>query len=455
MAQALRAGRLATIPLAGLLVACGGGAPAAVPRSGGAPHRAVLANGLTVLVRPDHRHPRVAVEIIYRAGIAHEPEGKPHVAHLAEHLAVKGATKSFPALGSYTWLQGRGLANAETLLSLVHFDAVVAPPDVEEVLRIEGERLTSLAIGDDLLAQEAALCRQEIESVRNAPWGSLGKFALMGLHQAWRYRRTQVPVAAAASSAAVADVKAFLDAHATPSQALVVVVGDIDAADVQRHAAKHLGAIPRRDPPAPTWPRAVSGGDVVSDLGATVVALVGRDVPPALADRLGLAMFGGYLSERLAADAALQEMSRSHLTSSAVYPVNDFPFFVLAEARPGAAPEALAAHLESALAAAVTSMDAATYERVRHAFLVFLQSSLLTSPQPMRGVSHDMVLGQEALNIGMREVLRDMRPEDLVVDDLGKRDHAWMKELLARTLAPSARVRYVLRDGGAPVGVAR
>ena len=50
-----------------------------------------LDNGLTVLVREDHKLPIVSIEVVYQAGSRNDPPGKAGLAHLFEHLLFYGS----------------------------------------------------------------------------------------------------------------------------------------------------------------------------------------------------------------------------------------------------------------------------------------------------------------------------------------------------------------------------
>ncbi len=50
-----------------------------------------LDNGLTVIVREDHKLPIVSVEVVYQAGSRNDPPGKSGLAHLFEHLLFYGS----------------------------------------------------------------------------------------------------------------------------------------------------------------------------------------------------------------------------------------------------------------------------------------------------------------------------------------------------------------------------
>ena len=86
-------------PRAGLLLACASLASVAVAAAvegAYASDRASefkLANGLTVVVIPDHRAPVVTQMVWYKVGAADEPPGSSGIAHFLEHLMFKGTDK--------------------------------------------------------------------------------------------------------------------------------------------------------------------------------------------------------------------------------------------------------------------------------------------------------------------------------------------------------------------------
>src|SRR5262245_20851697 len=61
-----------------------------------------LANGLEVVVIPDHRTPVVTHMLWYKVGAADETPGKTGLAHFLEHLLFKGTKKNPQGLFSQT-----------------------------------------------------------------------------------------------------------------------------------------------------------------------------------------------------------------------------------------------------------------------------------------------------------------------------------------------------------------
>ncbi len=156
--------------------------------------RLELDNGWTVLLRAHPGSGKVAIASFYRAGVFHEPEGLAHLSHAVEHLTVYSGTESYAPREAYQLLGQQGMANAETLASVVRYDYVVPSDGVEMALRVEAERLVSARFTDDVMAEEVSRCLQEVDFVHSQPQGGLIKFGLMGLNQVGRHGAAHVSV---------------------------------------------------------------------------------------------------------------------------------------------------------------------------------------------------------------------------------------------------------------------
>src|SRR5579883_2391393 len=73
-----------------------------------------LANGLQVVVIPNHRVPAVTQMVWYKVGAADEPPGKSGIAHFLEHLMFKGTQAVGPGMFSRIVAQNGGRDNAFT-----------------------------------------------------------------------------------------------------------------------------------------------------------------------------------------------------------------------------------------------------------------------------------------------------------------------------------------------------
>src|SRR5690349_11206638 len=81
-----------------------------------------LPNGMRVHLVPLGGEKEVAVVLAVRAGAFAEPPGRPHLAHVTEHMVVFGApSETDEGKAVARWFAG-GKANAETLADWMYFD---------------------------------------------------------------------------------------------------------------------------------------------------------------------------------------------------------------------------------------------------------------------------------------------------------------------------------------------
>jgi zinc protease len=130
-----------------LLISCSAawGAPEAAPSN---THEFVLANGLKLIVREDHRAPTVAHMVWYRAGSMDEVNGKTGVAHVLEHMMFKGTDKVKSGEFSRLVAAVGGRENAFTSRDYTAYFQQVEKSKLDEVMRLEADRMSNLNFDD-------------------------------------------------------------------------------------------------------------------------------------------------------------------------------------------------------------------------------------------------------------------------------------------------------------------
>src|SRR4051794_2256110 len=105
-----------------------------------------LANGMDVVVIPDHRVPVVTHMVWYRAGAADDPWGTSGIAHFLEHLMFKstGKIKSGEFSRIITRLGGRD--NATTTHDTTSYYQRVAKEHLRRVMELEADRMVNLRL---------------------------------------------------------------------------------------------------------------------------------------------------------------------------------------------------------------------------------------------------------------------------------------------------------------------
>jgi zinc protease len=205
-----------------------------------------LANGLEVVVIPDHRAPVVTHMIWYKAGSADEVAGKSGIAHFFEHLMFKG-TKNHPA-GEFSQKVAEigGQENAFTSYDYTAFYQQVAPSALETMMRFEADRMRNLTLTDAVIGPERDVILEERRMrIDNNPGAVLDEEVNATLYQNSPYRYPVIGWKQEIEKLNRADAVAFYDHFYEPNNAVVVVAGDVDAATVRKYAEETYGKVPR------------------------------------------------------------------------------------------------------------------------------------------------------------------------------------------------------------------
>ncbi|WP_040846109.1 insulinase family protein, partial [Nitrospirillum viridazoti] len=125
------------------------------------PETFTLANGLQVVVVPNHRAPVVTQMLFYKAGAADEPAGRSGVAHYLEHLMFRGtATVPSGAFSREVAAHG-GVENAYTNQDQTVYFQTIARDQLPLTLRLEADRMANLRIRPETAAPELAVVLNE------------------------------------------------------------------------------------------------------------------------------------------------------------------------------------------------------------------------------------------------------------------------------------------------------
>ena len=135
-----------------------------------------LANGLEVVVVPDHRTPVVTHMIWYKVGAADETPGKSGLAHFLEHLMFKGTAKHPAGEFSQTVLKVGGNENAFTSNDYTGYFQRIARENLETMMSMEADRMTGLVLSEDNVIPELKVVLEEYNMrVANSPDARLGE----------------------------------------------------------------------------------------------------------------------------------------------------------------------------------------------------------------------------------------------------------------------------------------
>jgi zinc protease len=212
-----------------------------------------LPNGLRVVISEDHVAPVVTVGVYYNVGFRVEPKGRTGFAHLFEHMMFQGSAnvKKFEH-AKFVEANG-GSLNGHTDFDYTNYFETLPSNRVELGLWLESDRMRSLDVSEENLKNQQNVVSEEIRvNVLNQPyqlfeWIDLWENAF----QNWNNSHNGYGDLAEVNAATIEDVRSFFKTFYSPNNAVLTVVGDVDADEVKKMIEKHFGSIPAQ----PTPPR--------------------------------------------------------------------------------------------------------------------------------------------------------------------------------------------------------
>jgi zinc protease len=203
-----------------------------------------LSNGLRFIVHEDHTTPMAVLNVLYDVGARDEDPTKTGFAHLFEHLMFGGSVniKDFEA----PLLMAGGENNAFTTNDLTNYYIQLPAENIETACWLESDRMISLAFSEKSLdVQRKVVCEEFKEHYINRPYGDVA-FKLRELaYKKHPYRWMTIGQELShIENAKLADVKAFFHKHYNPSNAILVMAGNIQTEKALELAEKWFGNIP-------------------------------------------------------------------------------------------------------------------------------------------------------------------------------------------------------------------
>ena len=209
-----------------------------------------LNNGLKVLVREVHTAPLASVWCWYRVGSKDEGPGMTGVSHWCEHMNFKG-TKNIPrdqvkgiiekfggSWNGYTWI------DQTTYLETASRDAL------ERMLFIEAERMDACLYDPADCESERTVIISELQGGENDPEQLLDIEVTAAAFKVHPYHHPTIGWLSDLETMTREDLYGHYRKYYVPSNATLVVVGDVDGDDVLKRIEKQFGGIAAGSRPA-------------------------------------------------------------------------------------------------------------------------------------------------------------------------------------------------------------
>ena len=203
----------------------------------------VLDNGLKVLIQEVHTAPLASVWCWYRVGSKDEAPGTTGVSHWVEHMNFKG-TRNIPrdqvkgiieqfggSWNGYTWI------DQTTYLETASKDAL------DRMLFIEAERMDACLYDPADCESERTVIIAELQGGENDPEQLLDTEVTATAFKVHPYHHPTIGWLSDLQTLSRDDLHGHYRRYYTPSNATLVVVGDVDTDDTLRRIEARFGGI--------------------------------------------------------------------------------------------------------------------------------------------------------------------------------------------------------------------
>lgn len=232
--------------LSALLLLAGAPLHAAVPTTGPATgtQEQTLGNGMKVVVREDHRAPVAVTQVWYKVGSSYEPGGLTGVSHVLEHMMFKGTARLAPNEFSRIIADNGGEENAFTGSDYTAYFQTLAADRIEVSFRLEADRMRNLRLDPAEFAKEIEVVKEERRlRTEDQPQSALYEQFNAVAYLAHPYRNPVIGWDDDLATLTVDDVRDWYRRWYQPSNATLVVVGDVDPARVFALARRYFGGL--------------------------------------------------------------------------------------------------------------------------------------------------------------------------------------------------------------------
>ncbi|MBA2305693.1 MAG: insulinase family protein [Acidobacteria bacterium] len=211
-----------------------------------------LKNDLRVIISEDRTAPVFAIAVNYNVGSRDERKGRTGFAHLFEHMMFKGSENVGPGEHPYLMFMYGGNMNGTTDKDRTLYYEAMPSNQVDLALFLEADRMRSLAITKDNLDNQRNAVQEERRlGVDNQPYGKTFETIDELAYDNFAYKHSVIGSMADLGAATVDDVASFFKTYYAPNNAVIAIVGDVDAKATLEKVRKYFEQIPSQPAPPP------------------------------------------------------------------------------------------------------------------------------------------------------------------------------------------------------------
>ena len=211
-----------------------------------------LANGMLVLMRETHTAPVASCCVWYRVGARNETIGTTGISHWVEHMLFKG-TPQIPK-GEMDRLIARngGTFNGFTSQDYTAYYETLPADRIELGLQIEADRMVNSLFEPAEVESERTVIISEREGHENDPEWWLSEALMAATFQVHPYRNEVIGWKSDLRAMTREELYTHYQTYYMPNNAVLVLAGDFDSAKLLTQVERYFGDLPV-GPPIPSF----------------------------------------------------------------------------------------------------------------------------------------------------------------------------------------------------------
>lgn len=218
-------------------------------------HEYRLDNGMKLVVKEDHRAPVVVSQVWYKVGSSYETEGYTGLSHVLEHMMFKGTNQRGPGEFSRIIAENGGSENAFTSRDYTAYFQRLEKSRLPVAFELEADRMRNLRLDAAEFAKEVRVVMEErrLRTEDSATALTFEQFNAVAFLNS-PYRSPIIGWMDDLEGLHVEDLQKWYQQWYAPNNAVLVVAGDVNPAEVLKLAQRRYGVLAASDI-QPTKPR--------------------------------------------------------------------------------------------------------------------------------------------------------------------------------------------------------
>lgn len=202
-----------------------------------------LQNGLTLIIHENRTSPLALVNVLYKAGSAHENPQKTGYAHLLEHIMFCGSENIDDF--DYIVQKAGGNNNAFTTSDYTNYYINLPADNIETAFWLESDRMRFAGFKEEsVLVQKQVVIEEFKEGYINQPYGDIWHLISELAYKKHPYRWPTIGLSVEhIEEATVNDLKSFYNKFYQPQNAILSISSPLITDKVIRMAEKWFGSL--------------------------------------------------------------------------------------------------------------------------------------------------------------------------------------------------------------------